>query len=468
MEMGIVFDLIGNKRMRRIPKELEQYDDDYLIYCVEKDQVITRLEQTLHITDDPQEIIKETLKTACMFYGGDWSGVLDIDLDTDIWSAVKWYRIEGATDKTVDLVRSIEDAEMMPTWLNVMETSSPIVLPDVTSIKESNPEEYRVYERLGAHSVMASPYAPLPTGFLVIRNPSRYLNHPEALFIFAYVIHRALAQISAMEREEIIENMSPMDDTYDVTIHFFRDLEIHTAGGSITEQMINSPKSISLIAYLLLKPDRIHSPREIFEQLNPGEDFDGNTNSIRGAIYRFSTNYAKRTGQTQRLIVHEGNGYRLNPELKVTTDIQQFETHLRTAETTKKPEEKLEALRKAVDLYRGPVFFHGRDQMWLNDIVSHYEVRYIKAVDALMHELEKTGNYQEIARYATIAHVICPGNGLICYWLILSSLKLSGMAQARKTFLRLREDMIPDEIEDIRERLRGILSLKDSSLDEGV
>ncbi|MDY5782661.1 MAG: hypothetical protein SPK62_01965, partial [Gemmiger sp.] len=46
--------------------------------------------------------------------------------------------------------------------------------------------EYALYERLDARSIIASPFSPSPTGFLVIRNPSRYLNHPEALFIFAY------------------------------------------------------------------------------------------------------------------------------------------------------------------------------------------------------------------------------------------------------------------------------------------
>ena len=87
-----------------------------------------------------------------------------------------------------------------------------------------------------------------------------------------------------MEREKIIEAMNPMEPTYDVYISFFRDLEIRTAGGTLTEQIINAPKTIQLVAYLLLKPERAHSPREIFEHLNPGEDFDGNTNAIRGSI----------------------------------------------------------------------------------------------------------------------------------------------------------------------------------------
>lgn len=41
-----------NGRARRIPEKLAQYDDEYLLYCVEKDRVETVLESTLHETDD--------------------------------------------------------------------------------------------------------------------------------------------------------------------------------------------------------------------------------------------------------------------------------------------------------------------------------------------------------------------------------------------------------------------------------
>ena len=40
-----------------------------------------------------------------------------------------------------------------------------------------------------------------------------------------------------------------MESTYDVYISFFRDLEIRTAGSTLTEQIINAPKTIQLIAY---------------------------------------------------------------------------------------------------------------------------------------------------------------------------------------------------------------------------
>jgi hypothetical protein len=91
-------------RRNWIPEKLAQYDDEYLLrYCVEKDLVETVLESTLHETDDPKEIIDLTLKTVCEFYGGDWSGVMDIDMDTCLWRPVCWFRQE------VQMIRPLKD-----------------------------------------------------------------------------------------------------------------------------------------------------------------------------------------------------------------------------------------------------------------------------------------------------------------------------------------------------------------------
>lgn len=364
----------------------------------------------------------------------------------DVWNnTMRRYVRRGS--KGIALIDTSGDRERLRYVFDVSDTGT---RPNSRSL---NLWELRE-EHIPAVSSMLEKNYGVPTGFLVIRNPSRYLERPEALYIFAYVLHRALAQQNVMEREKIIEAMNPMEPTYDVYISFFRDLEIRTAGGTLTEQIINAPKTIQLVAYLLLKPERAHSPREIFEHLNPGEDFDGNTNAIRGSIYRFSNMYAKRTGQSARLIIREGSGYRRNPNLKITTDIEQFDLHLKAAEAVSGSAERIEELRKAVELYKGPVFMCGRDQLWLNDIVSQYEVRYIKAADALMRELAKQKDYAGVMQYAARAHELFPGNGLICYWLIMATYSLSGADMAKKEYFRLKDDMTQEEINVVTEHLK--------------
>ena len=108
--------------------------------------------------------------------------------------------------------------------------------------------------------------------------------------------------------------------------------------------------------------------------------------------------------------------------------------HLKAAEAASGSAERIDELRKAVELYKGPVFMCGRDQLWLNDIVSQYEVRYIKAADALMRELAKQKDYAGVMEYAVRAHELFPGNGLICYWLIMATYSLSGADMAKKEY----------------------------------
>lgn len=72
-------------------KERPPNDDGYLGYCIELEQALRDLETYLLTCDDPKEIAMQALKTACTFYGGDWAGTLEIDLDFDIWAPVWWY-----------------------------------------------------------------------------------------------------------------------------------------------------------------------------------------------------------------------------------------------------------------------------------------------------------------------------------------------------------------------------------------
>ena len=113
-----IFNRFG-KRMRHLPEDLAQYDDEFLRYCVEREQVETRLESTLHQTDDPEEIMNTTLKAVCDFYGGDWAGIMDIDTDTRIWRPIQWTYAEGTVDRMKERLNGLEDAEPIPRWIEM-------------------------------------------------------------------------------------------------------------------------------------------------------------------------------------------------------------------------------------------------------------------------------------------------------------------------------------------------------------
>lgn len=69
-----------------MPVVAPEYDSEYVAYCIELEQTVSALEEHLHTCDDPMEIAIQTLKVACSFYGGNWAGILEVDLDMDVWN----------------------------------------------------------------------------------------------------------------------------------------------------------------------------------------------------------------------------------------------------------------------------------------------------------------------------------------------------------------------------------------------
>ena len=107
-------------------------------------------------------------------------------------------------------------------------------------------------------------------------------------------------------------------------------------------------------------------------------------------------------------------------------------------------------LRKAVDLYKGAVFMYGKEQAWLKDITFHYEARYIRAVERLLHELSNRKDYGTAVRYAGNALNLYPGNGLLVYWYVEATYHLSGADMAKAEYLRLQGDMTQEEMRSSR------------------
>ena len=226
-------------------------EDGYMRYCIELEQALRDLETYLLTCDNPKEIAMQALKTACTFYGGDWAGTLEVDLDFDVWAPV-WRHNPGIQDRTNQLILEFESSASMPRWINAMRLGKNIVIPNVNAIKEENPAEYAVYERLFVQSLIAVPFIPSPMGFLVIRNPSRYIDRSSMLSALAYVLHRAMAQQKAIESAKLAPTPGLVQSSKDVAINFFGDMEICTKKGVLNERFFNSPKSSRVITYIIL------------------------------------------------------------------------------------------------------------------------------------------------------------------------------------------------------------------------
>lgn len=437
---------------------LQQYDEEYIRYCIEQEQVVSALEANLHTCDDPREIAMQTLKVACSFYGGNWAGILEVDLELDVWNPLWWFSM-SKQDRTMQLFGEFEIAKFMPNWVQSLKTGVPIIILDTKTVQKDHPEEYEVYKRLEVESVIGVPFGPNPVGFLAIRNPTRYVNQTSTMSVLAYVLHRAMAQQKTIDSSKLALSVDEIQSDRDIIINFFGSMEIHTSQGVLKECDFNSPKSSRVATYLLLNRKSAHAAWEIVEALWPDEPEKMETLStyIRGYIHTFRKAFSLISEYP--LIETAANGYQINHDFHIMTDLEKFDLLWGQAQHAISTTHKVDLLKQAVALYKGHVFENARDEHWIVGIVTHYKSRYIGIVNELLSTLMAAGDYSSVQRYATRAIELTPENIKAYYWLVRAMLKLDCLELARNEIARARKNLTNEEFSMLKK-----LFLADSSL----
>ena len=57
----------------------------------------------------PKEVAQQVLKATCQFYDADWCGLIQVDLDLNLWTPFWWFNT-GATDKTMQAAHRQESS----------------------------------------------------------------------------------------------------------------------------------------------------------------------------------------------------------------------------------------------------------------------------------------------------------------------------------------------------------------------
>lgn len=322
---------------------------EYTQYAQDVEQTLASLESHLHNTDDPEEIIMNMLVAATEFYDGDWAGIMEADLTMKIWSPLWWYN-RSTDGMTPNRFKDIEDGEYLWRWIDALTHGKPIIITDIEEIRISSPIEYSFLRHNGVQTMIAVPFWKRPTGFLIVRNPKRYITRSSLLQMMAFVAVSSVNEKRLMDSTKM--NLTPdviKKDT-DIVINLFDDFQIITSKGVLTEADMKSPKMISLIVYLILH-NRFPVPSlEIFQTLWPDEDDERANSNVKVLVYRLQQTFDLISDF--RLIESTKRGYRINPELNVITDIRIFEEYWNQAQISADLSAKGNLLKKAMDIVR--------------------------------------------------------------------------------------------------------------------
>lgn len=428
----------------------KQEDMAYVQYAIDFEKTLKQLEEKLHSIEDPEEIAKSTLITALEFYDGDWCGIVECDMVMEAWCPVLWYNKEthGMTETKF---KELEETNSFEHWVDALYACKPVIIPDTSLYKQNNPEEYEVYRRLNAKSVLAVPFWKNPTGFLIVRNPQKHIYRSSFLQILAYVVFSSVTEKKLLERTSKAFSPENIKKDTDIIINLFDKLEIYTSKGVLTEEELNSPKISRFLVYLLLHRKYSVPPRSIYDAIWPEEETENPGKKMKALAFRLQT--AFNIISDYRLVVSTPQGYRLNPELNIMTDIDMFDDLWLQSQSSITLHTKISLLKKSIELYRGNIFNSASSEHWLIPHEISYKYKFLGICNELMKSYYDLGNYVSVQYYAAIALKVDYVNADAYYWMI-RSMRQKDSAEMAKGQLRMAEHVLPtEEYEELLRKL---------------
>ena len=427
---------------------------EYMEYAVAVEKTLTFLEAGVHESDDPAKIIQSAMRCACEFYQGDWVGFLEVDLELALWTPTVWYNI-GPNDRTMSLLSEFESSEVLHRWVRAMNENTSIIIEDMADVRKRYPAEFDVLEHLGIETILAVPVKPRPTGFLVVRNPKRYITRSSMLQMLAFVVLACVNEKNFMQSMKMSFSPDSIQHETDVMIHLLGDMSIYTASGVLREADMKSPLIWKLLAYMLITPKKVIPPRELIEALWPGEDLDYDSlgKNLRALIFRQRQAFGLIS--EYKLIESVSGGYCLNPALHITTDFRKFDELWNAAQRAGSVYSKVELLKCAMDLYKGPLLDNTSDEHWLIPISSYYHLCYIGVTNELFKTLAEEKDYHNLQKCAASSLVVEKGNPNTYYGLIYAMVHM-GAHECAKTELEIaHQNLTAEDYQDL------VISLKD-------
>lgn len=230
-------------------------DADFFAYLHDSSTALESVQKILLEDGYPERVLERCMRMLLQYYDADWCGAVNADLEVGIWTPVWWVdAVNGFRAPT--LFHEFEIASNYANWVDALKKNVPISVEDIEVRKEVDPEEYANYQRLEVQSVLGMPYYKGSTGFLIIRNPKRYLFQLTPLVMTSYIgaaetndIRLLLANQNQITREGI-------RDPKDVIINMLGGMTISSYYGIINEGEISVEGLGRILAYLALQSKR--------------------------------------------------------------------------------------------------------------------------------------------------------------------------------------------------------------------
>lgn len=414
-------------------------------YLFRFEGTLAGLEKGLHNDDDPEEIAMQTIEVARDFYDADWCGLISGDLDAGVFYPYWWAnRAVGRMAQTkFDEFEFLNDYD---TWMHALLHGENVVLSGLSQRKEGvTGSEFRHYQKMDVQSVIGVPlFYHKPCGFMIVKNPKQYADQPTMLAILGYVVLNCWKEQQNLEalKLQMKQPCAELKTERDVFVRLFGEPEIHTLKGQLSAQTLNSPKGWRLLSYLVLRKKPVPI-RIIADALSNDEELDRAQNALRVVMSRMKPKLESILDPKESLITNSTYGYRINEHYNLISDLEEFERHIANAKAQVDICPRIDEYKRAIKLYRGPVYSEASHEHWLLPTAEHYAIEYLFAVNHLLKDLAELKDYQSVQHFAAKALEIEPGNTEAVYWMIFALIKIGSVQSAQAEYDRAKQ-MLPE------------------------
>lgn len=154
---------------------------------------------------------------------------------------------------------------------------------------------------------------------------------------------------------------------------------------------LGSPTTRALMAYLLLNRQDAVDRRRLAFLFWPRATESAARRNLRQYLHHLRTALMSVDLQGE-LILADGNVLRVNPDVPIWVDVEEFQRGIRT-------EASLEEVSQALELYRGDLLEDLYDE-WCIAPREQFRRLYISALEKLVENFHRNGEYDEALKYA--------------------------------------------------------------------
>lgn len=218
-----------------------------------------------------------------------------------------------------------------------------------------------------------------------------------------------------------------------IDVKMFHVFSVYYHGSKINLGNKLDGKAVQLLQILWLNPENGITRNELIYNLYEDSDVDV-SNSFKALVYRLRKYLQTFFDSKDKFIIAENGTYRWDTKYIIKSDIYEFDSFIKRAESEQSPNIVNSLLHSACNLYKGEFLSHLTSEIWACAKRIEYEKKYLHCLELLSKNLITNTDYENYVRCLKLANYIYSDNEIIFKTLIVCLLKLKYINDAKLLF----------------------------------